>query len=251
VQARLTAAALSSFYTWALPRLDRLPANPVKGAGRPPVPAARERVLSEAELRALWKASDAEPFPWRAAIKLLILTGQRRNEVFEADRAEFDFAERTWTIPAHRAKNGKAHIVPLSDAALAVLETVPEIVGKDKLFPSHSGKSERGPSGFSKPMARLRDAVEKGLGAPVEDWRIHDVRRTMATGMQRLGVRLEVTEAVLNHVSGSNAGIVGVYQRHDWKEEKRHALDAWAAEVERIVAGRPLDNVVAFKGAAG
>lgn len=237
VQARLVAAQVSAFYSWALPRLDRLPANPARDAGRPPSPPARDRVLSDAELRALWKATDGEPFPWRAAIKLLILTGQRRDEVFSADRAEFDLKAKRWTIPGGRAKNANTHIVPLSTAAMGVFEAIPEIVGAPKLFPSRSDGS-RGPSGFSKVMERLRAAVEKEVGEPVEPWRLHDLRRTMAIGMQRLGIRLEVTEAVLNHVSGSRAGIVGVYQRHDWLDEKQHALEAWAAEVDRIVQGK-------------
>jgi hypothetical protein len=96
-------------------------------------------------------------------------------------------------------------------------------------------------------MARLRAAMVDALG-PVPDWRLHDVRRTVATGMQRLGIRLEVTEAVLNHISGSRAGIAGVYQRHHFMDEKRHALEAWAAELDRIVRGSERGNVVALRG---
>ena len=105
----------------------------------------------------------------------------------------------------------------------------------DLVFPGR-----RGPfNGFSKAKAALDEA------SGVKDWRLHDLRRTMATGLQKLGVRLEVTEAVLNHVSGSRAGIVGVYQRHDWADEKRAALNAWGAHVAAIVEGRaPQANVV-------
>lgn len=231
--ARGAHAQISAFYSWALPRLDNLPANPATGAGRPPKGKARDRVLSDAELAALWKASDAETFQWRAAIKLLMLTGQRREEVFGADRAEFDLEARLWTIPEARAKNKNGnHLVPLSDAALAVLETVPVVSGSPKLFPAPRAGGQI--SGYSKAAARMRERVTKETGIP-GDWTWHDIRRTVATGMQRLGVRLEVTEAVLNHVSGSRGGIVGVYQRHNWLEEKRHALDAWAAELDRIL----------------
>jgi integrase len=242
VMARAVGAQISAFYSWAMPRLDRLQFNPARDAGRPPAPKARERVLSEAELRAVWKASDAEHFPWRAAIKLLILTGQRREEVFDADRAEFDLEAGLWTIPGARAKNGNAHLVPLSRQAKDVLASVPEIVGAPKLFPSRSDGT-RGPSGFSKMLSRVRSAVETELGGGVEDWRLHDLRRTLATGLQRLGIKLEVTEAVLNHISGTRSGLVGVYQRHDYLQEKRHALDAWGSEVERIVGGQASDNV--------
>ena len=200
-------------------------------------------------MRAIWNASDAEPFPWRAGIKLLILTGQRRDEVFQAEWSEIDFDGATWTIPPARAKNGVENIVPLSDAALAAFKSTPRIKGASKVFPTRSD-GDKGTSGFSKFMTRFRARVEKELGHPVEDWRLHDIRRTLATGLQRLGTRIEVTEAVLNHVSGSRSGIVGVYQRHDFADEKRHALDAWASEVARIVAGKGRGNVVAIKGAA-
>lgn len=103
----------------------------------------------------------------------------------------------------------------------------------DKLFPAR-GNGENGPSGFSKTMTRVRAAMETKAERPIAHWTLHDLRRTLATGLQRLGVRLEVTEAVLNHVSGSRAGIVGVYQRHDYFTEKREALDAWTKEVIRL-----------------
>lgn len=233
--ARGVHAQISAFYTWAMPRLDNLPANPARDAGRPPKGRARQRVLSNAELAALWKESDSEPFPWRAAIKLLILTGARREEVFAANRCEFAFDEAMWTIPGERSKNGNTHLLHLSGAAISVLKTVPQIGNHPKLFPaSRGGKGHA--SGYSKAASRLRDKVTAQTGV-TSDWTWHDIRRTVATGMQRLGVRVEVTEAVLNHVSGTRAGIVGVYQRYDFSDEKRAALEAWAAEVARIVNG--------------
>jgi integrase len=226
VQARNVCAQLSAFYTWALPRLDRLDSNPCRDAGRPPAPKARDRVLSDRELAVLWDALGNEHEPWTSAIRLLILTGQRRNEVYSAEWVEFDTKQRIWTIPAARAKNGKTHIVPLSDFALNIIEKLERTGTSSKLFPAKSSP-HNGASGFSKVQARLRSAVEKKLGN-VDEWRLHDLRRTVATGLQRIGVRLEVTEAVLNHVSGSQAGIVGVYQRYNFSSEKRSALDAWA-----------------------
>ncbi len=139
----------------------------------------------------------------------------------------------TWTIPASRAKNGTTHIVPTSEPARELLRSLPQI--NELVFPGL-----RGPfNGWSKAKAAL-DAK-----SGVTDWRLHDLRRTVATGLQRLGVRLEVTEQVLNHVSGSRAGIVGVYQRHDFASEKRAALEAWGSHVEAIVEGRtPESNVL-------
>lgn len=233
VMARNVHAQLSAFYSWAMPRLERLPSNPCRDAGRPSAPKARKRVLSDLELATLWKTLRSESLPWRPALQLLILTGQRREEVFNADRREFDLGARLWTIPAERAKNGVEHRVPLSEPAVSLLQNIDEVEGSLKLFPAR-GRLERGPSGFSKVQARLRDALESELGA-VPHWQLHDLRRTVATGMQRLAIRLEVTEAVLNHISGSRAGIAGVYQRHHFLDEKRVALDAWAAELNRIV----------------
>lgn len=247
VMARNVHAQLSSFYTWALPRLDRLPANPCRDAGRPPKPKSRDRVFSDAELRALWRVIEQQAEPWRASMKLLVLTGQRREEVFNADRAEFDLERALWVIPADKAKNGVEHLVPLSAAAVELLKAIPVDKESPKLFPA-AGNPKTGPSGISKAVKRARAGLEAAMGAPVAHWTLHDIRRTVATGMQRLGIRLEVTEAVLNHVSGSRGGIVGVYQRHNFLEEKRHALHAWAAEVERIVAGEGRGNVVALRG---
>ncbi|WP_164549701.1 tyrosine-type recombinase/integrase [Altericroceibacterium xinjiangense] len=246
--ARAVHAQLSAFYTWALPRLDRLDANPCRDAGRPGKPKARDRVLSDAELAALWQVASDEPSPWGPGLKLLMLTGARRDEVFSADRAEFDLKAKEWIIPAERAKNGVPHLVPLSEPALQVLKQIPEVEGSEKLFPARSNP-KNGPSGFSKAQARFRETMDYKLEREGgEHWTLHDIRRTVATGLQRLGVRFEVTEAVLNHVSGARGGIAGVYQRHDWKVEKRAALDAWARHLEGIVKGVNATNVVAIHG---
>ncbi len=246
VMARAVAAQLSAFYSWAMPRLHRLEVNPCRDAGKPDRPKARERVLTIDEIKALWTVLEEEGHPWGPAVRLLILTGQRRDEVFSADRDEFDLEAGLWTIPGDRAKNGKAHLVPLSPAAVTIVKALPTIDGSAKLFPSRTDP-ERGASGFSKALARIIGNMAKELGGPVEHWTLHDLRRTMATGLQRLAIRLEVTEAVLNHVAGTRGGLVGVYQRHDFLEEKRHALDAWAAEVKRIVTATERGNVVALR----
>jgi integrase len=231
--ARITLGYLSSFYSWAMPRLDHLQANPCRDAGRPPAPRARDRVLSEDEIGALWHVLEREGKPFGPAIKLLLLTGQRRNEVFDADRAEFDLAAKLWTIPGKRAKNGATHLVPLRPPALAILKELLEDQRSEKLLPAR-GNWDTSPSGFSKAMRRIRDSLEEEMGRPVPHWTLHDLRRTLATGLQRLGVRLEVTEAVLNHLSGTRSGIVGVYQRHNYFQEKEAALAVWEKEVRRL-----------------
>lgn len=238
VMARNVLAYFSAFYGWALPRLDRLPGNPCRDAGKPPKSKPRERVLSDSELGALYNVLEEEGAPFGPAILMLMLTGQRRNEVFEADVSEFDLGAALWTIPGDRAKNGSAHLVPLSPPALALAKALIGQAEEGKLLPAR-GNPKAGPSGFSKAMVRIRAALEERLGRTVPHWTLHDLRRTLATGLQRIGVRLEVTEAVLNHLSGSRSGIVGVYQRHNWFAEKGDALSAWAKEVRRIARAEP------------
>jgi integrase len=235
VTARLTAAYGRACYGWAI-GAGLLEANPFHGVRLSPVPS-RERVLTDAELAAVWKAA-VGPGVYDSIVRLLILTGQRREEVAGMTWNEVAADLSAWTISANRAKNGVAHIVPLSPQAQAVLRAALRHEGADLVFPGR-----RGPfNGFGKAKAAL-DKV-----SDVKDWRLHDLRRTTATGLQRRGVRLEVTEAVLNHIAGSRAGIVGVYQRHTWAEEKRAALNVWGEHVAAIVEGREAEgNVTAFR----
>src|SRR5262249_38312963 len=163
--------------------------------------------------------------PYAGIVKLLILTGQRRNEIAGLRWSEVDMDESVLHLPAARTKNGLAHAVPLSAPAQAVIADLPRIVAADLGFTIKRQKI----TGFS----RMKERLDKASG--ISNWTLHDLRRTMASGLQRLGVRLEVTEAVLNHKSGSTAGIVGVYQRHDYANEKRNALARWADYVDALV----------------
>jgi integrase len=228
-----TAAYGRTCYQWAVKR-GSLAVNPFMGLSLAAA-VKRERVLTDDELAAVWKAA-AGPGPFNAIVRMLILTGQRRGEV--AGMTWDELAPSTWTIPGVRTKNGVAHFVPLSPQAQAILRVCPQLDDSALVFPGL-----RGPfNGFGK----AKGALDRAGG--VNDWRLHDLRRTVATGLQRLGVRLEVTEAVLNHVSGSRGGIVGVYQRHDWADEKRAALNAWGEHVDAIVEGREaIGKVTAFR----
>jgi integrase len=223
-----TAAYGKAAYGWAMKR-GGLSINPFASLPVTPI-LKRERTLSDDELVAIWRATDG-PGPFSGIVRMLILTGQRREEVAGMTWAEL--ADDAWTIPASRAKNDATHIIPLSALAQDLLREAPRF--GELVFPGL-----RGPfNGWSKAKAAL-DAR-----SGVANWRLHDLRRTAATGLQRLGVRLEVTEQILNHVSGSRAGIVGVYQRHDFAAEKRAALEAWGSHVEAIVEGRiPESNVL-------
>jgi integrase len=155
-----------------------------------------------------------------------------------------------WTLPGERTKNGAAHTVPLSAPARDLVRALlPDHENKrgvngGLLLPGVVGTPFAGWSKAKRALDKaILDARAKAAGAasvspaPLGQWNVHDLRRTVATGFQRLGVRLEVTEAVLNHISGSRGGIAGVYQRHDWAAEKRAALDAWATHVRSIVEG--------------
>jgi integrase len=181
-------------------------------------------VLADDELRDIWLAAATSRGAFGAIVRMLILTGQRRNEVAGMAWPEIAADGATWTIPASRTKNGVLHIVPLPIAAQQILAT--EAKSAAGLIVSATGARF---SGWSHAKARL-DAK-----SGVASWTLHDLRRTFATGLQRLGVRLEVTEAALNHVSGSKAGIVGIYQRHTWTTEKQLALQAWSEHVAAII----------------
>lgn len=237
-RARATHAQLRAFYNWALPELDRLPANPCIGARCPPSLPSRDRILDDNEMAALWAIAQAEPAPWGPAIALLMLTGARRSEVFAAAWSEFDLAAKLWTIPGDRSKNGEPHTVPLSAPALALLSGMAN-EGRTAMVFAARGKGDRGASGFSKLQARLRRKLDEALEREEgPHWQFHDIRRTVATGLQRLGVSWEVNEAVLNHLSGARGGVAGIYQRHRWEDEKREALDRWAVHLIELGGGR-------------
>ena len=220
-----TAAYGRSCYHWAVKR-GALEVNPFANVPLSPV-AKRDRVLSDSELATIWRTAEGAG-AFDRIVQMLILTGQRRGEVAGLAWNELDDDLSHWTIPAARAKNGVAHVVPLSPQAQDLLRSARRPGGGRLVFPGMNGAF----NGFGKAKAALDAKCE------LAPWRLHDLRRTVATGLQKLGVRLEVTEAVLNHVSGSRAGIVGVYQRYDYAEEKRAALTAWGLRLAEILDGR-------------
>jgi integrase len=237
VMANRLHAVLSAFFGWA--KSKRLIAtNPCIGLKRPAEEKSRERVLTDDELRKVWIAAGELGHPYAGIARLLILTGQRRNEIADLHWSEIDLEERALHLPAARTKNAKPHDVPLSALALATIAGIPRLIDSDLVFTRRR-----------KPITAfgwIKSKIDEASG--VTDWTLHDLRRTMASGLQRLGVRLEVTEAALNHRSGSMAGIVGVYQRHDYASEKRDALARWADHVDALVSGQK-SNVIAIKRA--
>ena len=245
IAANRVLAQLKVLGGWAVAR-GIIEKNPFEGIKAPASEKgrARERVLDGVEIKLVWNAADSIGWPFGPIVKLLLLTGARRDEVAQMEWREIDFDRAVWTLPASRSKNRREHTIPLSDTALEVLRSLPRIDRSEFVFTTNA----RTPvSGFSKAKPTLDRAMAELAGdgsSPVPGWVLHDLRRTVATNLQRLGVRLEVTEAVLNHVSGSRAGIVGVYQKHDYADEKRAALDAWARRLEAIVTGAEASNVI-------
>jgi integrase len=211
-------------------------------------------VLSDEELRLVWLAAEALGFPFGPIFQLLILTGQRRGEVAGMTRGELDLVSAMWVIPPERAKNGLRHSVPLAPPAIAILKAQPR-------FDRAKGEADwvfspgaSAPSGFSRARRRLDAAMLELLGAadaeaePLPTWVVHDIRRSVASGMARLGIDLPVIERCLNHISGSFGGIVGVYQRHSYAEEMRAAEERWGRHVEVLLSGPDaLSNVVELK----
>ena len=231
VMANRVLAALRRMCGWAVER-GIASANPCDGVKAPAAERSRDRVLDDRELASVLRACDRMPGAFGSLFKLLALTGQRRDEVADMRWSEIDFDARLWTIPKERVKNGVAHAVPLSAAALAVLAALPRIGdGTADLVFTTNGRTPV--QGFGKAKNRL-DLATSADGGPLAPWRLHDLRRTAATGMARLGVMLPVVERVLNHTSGTFGGVAGVYQRHDFAAEKREGLDRWGQHIERL-----------------
>jgi integrase len=221
---------LSKFFNWLLTR-DVVEASPCPGVSAvlPRQPKARERTLSDAELAALLKAAGSD-YPADRAVWVLVLTGCRRTEVGGMRWTELDPGTRTWTIPAERSKNHRAHAVPLPAQAWEIVDSQPRI--GDFVFTTDG---QRAVNGWHKVKRRL--SAKAGLAE--ESWRIHDLRRTVASGLQRFKVRTEVTERALGHYSASFAGIVGVYQVDPLEPEVREALQKWGDFVEELVSRKP------------
>jgi integrase len=226
-------ATLSTFFAWAIGE-GLVDATPVLGTNKATAEISRDRVLSPVELAAVW--SEAGAGDYAAIVRLLILTGQRREEVGGMLWSEIDAEGAVWRIGAERTKNSLAHDVPLAGPALAVLGGLERREGRDLVFGSRKGPFQ----GWSNAKSPLDARIAAALGRALAPWRLHDIRRSVATGMaEQLGIQPHIIEAILNHVSGHKAGVAGVYNRASYDREKRAALDLWAREVERLTCAHP------------
>lgn len=196
---------------------------------------ARERVLLDAELRAVWGAADGMGYPYGPLFQMLILTGQREREVADMSWSEVDLGKRLWTIPASRMKGGRAHEVPLCREAIALLESLPRLGGGGFVFTTMAGAKPV--NGFSKAKVRI-DKV-----SDVADWKIHDLRRTMRTHLSALPVQDMVRELVIAH---ARPGLHKVYDKHSYVDEKRDCLELWEQRLRGILAPEPPAEVVSL-----
>lgn len=232
VAANRALAAVRGVYNWAVDtgRLERTPVVKVKRKGKE---EPRTRYLNAVELRRLWASLSVLPITEdiQDIIRLCLITGQRVGEVAGLRKSEVNRDSMLWTLPRDRTKNGVAHTVPLSDAAMAIIE--PRIKGRGQFaFPSRLTDSE--PASASAPNKALQRNMDK-IGVPA--FTVHDLRRTVNTHMARLGILSETRSRVLNHVSAKKASITeAVYNAHSYDLEKRKALEAWARELMTIVS---------------
>lgn len=265
---RIVFAVMRMLFRWAVERED-IASNPTDSMKAPEAPESRDRTLLDGELALALRAAAEMAKPFGPYFELLFATAQRRDEVAGLNWSELDRVRAEWTLPGNRSKNGEANIVPLNATAMAVLDRLAGQEGAaEPAWPKRglvfTTNGEAPISGYSRAKTRLdaamlklarKDAETAGEDpdeVTLDPWRLHDARRTVATALQRLGIRFEVTEAVLNHVSGaSRSGVAGVYQRYGWGPEKRTALEAWDAHCRALVSpAESTSNVVQLPAAA-
>ena len=219
--------ALSAFYRWCMEE-GWAQANPVIGTRKPAQAPARDRVLTDAELVAIWRACGDDEYG--RIVRLLILLGSRRQEIGGMRWSEIDLDAGTWTLPKERSKNRRAHTIALPPAALDIIWSVLRST-RDNLF------GDRAADGFTSWIGGKRE-LDQRLGDSVKPWRVHDMRRSVATGMADIGIEPHHIEAVLNHHGGHRAGVAGIYNRSSYASEVARALARWSEHVTALVEGR-------------
>jgi integrase len=235
VGANRTLAALKTAFSWCV-RRDILISSPSDRVDNPSPELPIRHALSDAELRALWRAAEKIGFPYGRMVQFLLLVGQRRDEVRLAVESEFDRKNRVWALDSDRTKNGHEHLVPLSELAMAVLDGLPTIQSETGWLFTRDGKVPV--SNLARCKQRLDRAMFEELRkddphAKLDPWRLHDLRHTLKTWMQRARIPKDVRNAVQNHHDGDMDELYGHYS---FEKEKRDALEAWAKHLESIIA---------------
>lgn len=237
------------FFQWCISK-ELVEKNPFDGTAVVKE-VARDRILTDDELRLLLRAIDRLEWPRRQFVHLLLLSAQRLNEVGDMEWSELDLISDTptWTLPGARAKNGRAHAVPLAPIAVAILTSMDRVKDSPRVFASFSAAHAKARVDEVMLEIAREDTIARG-GDPdeaiIQPWRLHDLRRTAATTMPRLGVDVVTVERVLNH---QMRGVMAVYQRHSFAQEKRHALNVWGDFLANLTAKRE-SNVVPFAAGA-
>ncbi len=250
IVANRTLGLLRLFCNWAKGQ-DIIAVSPCDGLKAPAPEHSRDRVLTDDEVRLFWRATESVGWPFGPLAQMLLLTGQRRDEVGAMTWGEVDLETATWRLAGERVKNAREHVIPLSAPAMRLLEGLPRISGAKGYVFTTSGA---GPvDGFSRAKNRIDAAMLEIArqgdpeAAEIPHWTFHDLRRTAASGMAGLGVAPHVIEATLNHASGTIRGVARVYNRHSYSAEKREALKAWGRHVERLASGEAVSNVVVLR----
>jgi integrase len=248
-RARLLIVALSSMFSW-LQGEDRVEVNPVKTVSAPAPSKKRDRVLTDDEIRIFWKACGEVGEPYGSALKILLLTGARREEVVAMTRGELS-DDGVWTLSGDRTKNKLPHKVPLSTAARSIIDALPRIEGRAGYVFTTSGRAPVSAGSQNKDRldaVMLKIAREEYGKDGVAPFVTHDLRRTFVTGAIEIGLATNVIELCVNHVSGHKAGVAGVYNRSEMWPERKTAMERWSAHVAGLVAGEPAKVVPFSKG---
>jgi integrase len=257
VAANRTLAAVRKLFNWALQR-GIIEASPVTVVEMPSAERKRERTLAPDEIRAVWVASGQLGYPFSQFFRMALATGQRREEVAQMRTVDANEAERVWTLSSEMTKAGRTHVVPLSSLALEILGEAKqaarvlfgEPVDAEPTRYVFTTRRDRPISGYSKAKARLDRIIAEArseAGLPdLEPWTIHDLRRTVGTGLGKLAISRFMIARVLNHADRT---VTGIYDRYEYLAEKRHALEAWGQYLENLIEP-PGANVVPLKSAA-
>ncbi len=235
IMANRLLALLSKLFNWCISR-GLIKVSPCNGIEAPSKEKARDRVLTDKELTIIYETIREMGGAFGSIVEMLILTGQRLREVSEMTWDELALDNALWTIPSSRTKNEKPHIVRLSDQSITTIFNITPI---GKYVFTTNGVAPF--SGFSKSKKRLNELSD------VTNWTLHDIRRTVVSGMAQLGIQPHVADKILNHQSGTISGVAAVYQRHEFLEERKTALDAWGNYVQSLLENTDRDNVVSIR----
>ena len=239
VQANRVLSTIRRLFAWCRER-GLIGQSPCEFVRKPTSETPRDRVLADFELATIWRASGARPYPFGSFFQLLMLLGQRREEIAGMKWSELDPALTLWTLPRSRSKNNVARQVPIVPAVREILLGLPRLAGCDFVFTT-TGKTSV--TGYGRAKEALDAAIVRLNGEPLAPWVVHDLRRTMASGMAKLGVALPTVEKLLNHKGASFSGVAGIYMRHDFADERRAALELWAEHVHALDRGPGLQVI--------